>query len=75
MTVEEVRAEFERIRARWRFAGPREREQDFAHLQALLAGAQALAEEDTETLEVQIEDLVTQMANRIDRDNGQRDFT
>jgi len=73
VTLEEVRDEYERIHLRWQSAGRQDREQDFATLQALLRHVKSLADEDSESLEVEIEDLVTQIASRIDRDNRQRE--
>lgn len=73
MNLEEVRAEYERIHHRWRFAGVRERERDFTNLQVLFAHVQSLSDEDSESLEVEIEDLLTQIASRIGHDYVQRD--
>ena len=65
MTVEEMRSRYEEIKQSWRHADGRERDDDIRRLTGLADEAASSAEEGTEAIQVEIEDLIESIQRHV----------
>jgi hypothetical protein len=65
VTVEEMRLRYEEIKQSWRHADDRERDEDIRQLTGLSDDAASSADEGTEALQVEIEDLIESIQRHV----------
>lgn len=69
MNLEEIQTEQARIAAAWRHAGAQDRRTYLSQAEALLDSVKALPDTDAGTIEVEIEDLLNQMVDRMSNEH------